>query len=38
MGNVGLRCANSTCLSFVDYLREYFSQHVDRPTENSFNW
>ena len=23
---------------FVDYLREYFSQHVDRPTENSFNW
>ncbi|MBP7393866.1 MAG: LysR family transcriptional regulator [Zoogloea sp.] len=23
---------------FVDYLREYFRQHVDRPTENSFNW
>jgi|JI102314A2RNA_FD_contig_91_855147_length_439_multi_2_in_0_out_0_1 hypothetical protein len=38
MRNVGLRCAYPTYLSFVDYLREYFRQHVDRPTENSFNW
>jgi len=23
---------------FVDYLREYFGQHADRPAENSLNW